>query len=500
MPTSDGANAGTGQGLPIAPGTLLSSPEVEGILATAYHAISEIGIEVPDDSLREAVLSETGKQQGSRIVFAREEIDGYLGRWRERNGLGEPGWPEAPSESLPGRERLSLSVMPYSHTYLDPFTDKHMPLTAARLKQAAQLLGTLHGGGVDATVPGHPADVPPDLQPIVQYKLGAQHNPAGGGYGWLGMPATAEYVLKMAEVMGDPITSTVVYVFSPLRLGGQELETAIALRGRLSRVHVGNMGSCGGTLPIFPKAALALAWAETIAGAMCIEALTGLPADWSGGIEPFDFRAQTIPFGAPEQMLYSRLGRDAAAWVRGQRPLGGSASLLTMAKRPGAQAAIEKAVAAALAVAWGCTGLGAAGSLSADEVFSPAQALLDCELRDLLSRVAAGVHHPEDTQDQVLEAIHDDVEAGTFATAETTLRHYRELNWFPRHLRREMLAGWRKLGEPSAVESARREACERIEGATWVLPEPQFSQLEAIYEEARRRLVGDRPAPFDELP
>lgn len=494
MPQPQNSNARATRGLPTSSDTLLSSSEVEGILASARQVISEIGIHVPDEVQRKQVLSQAGQARDQRVTFTTDEIDDYLRRWRERDGLGEPGWPEQPWEGRPRHDRLGLAVMPYSHTYLDPFTDKHLPLTAARLKQATQLLGTLHSEGVHATVPGHPVDVPPELQPIVQYKLGAQYNPAGGGYGWLGSPETADYVLVMAEVMGYPITSTVIYVFSPLRLGGQELETAIALRDRLSRVHVGNMGSCGGTLPIFPKAALTLAWAETIAGAICIEALTGLPADWSGGIEPFDFRAQTIPFGAPEQMLFSRLGREAAAWVRGRRPVGGSASLLTMAKRPGAQAAMEKTAAGALGVAWGCTGLGAAGSLSADEVFSPTQVLLDGELRDLLSRVAAGLGHPEATHERALEMIREGIEAGSFAAADTTLRHYRELNWFPQHLRREMLAGWQKLGEPSSVEGARKEACERIQGATWVLPEPRFSQLEEIHEEAQRQLAGDRPA------
>ena len=34
---------------------------------------------------------------------------------------------------------------------------------------------------------GHPVDVPGTLQPLFEYKVSAQLNPAGGGYGWMGL-------------------------------------------------------------------------------------------------------------------------------------------------------------------------------------------------------------------------------------------------------------------------------------------------------------------------
>jgi hypothetical protein len=437
--------------------------------------------------LRERVLAAGGRPSGNRVVFSRGEVDDYLRRWRERNGLHGPGGPRDDPWPYSRDTALGLAVMPYSHTYLDPFTDRHVPLTAVRLKDGARFLGTFHEARVDATVPGHPADVAPPLQPLLQYKLGAQYNPAGGGYGWTGPPASAEYLFCMAEVMGRPITAAVVYVFSPLRLGGAELETAVACRDRLRAVHVANMGSCGGSLPLLPKTALVLSWAEAIAGAMCVEAATGLPANWHGGLDPFDLRAQTIPFGAPEQVLLYRLTREADGWLCGGRPVGGSVPLLTMAKRPGAQAALEKTAAGTFAIAHGCIGLGAGGSLSADEVFSPAQLVLDCELRDWLIRAARGLDHPADRLEDAVATIREGVAAGSFAMLDGTLDHYREVWWFPRHLRREMLSAWEALGSPDAAETARREACERLEGATWVLPEPRFSRLEDLYDEARRR-------------
>ncbi len=446
-------------------------------------------IEVPDDDLRQRVLSQRGQARGTRIAFCHEEVDEYLRRWRERNGFGEPGWRAEVPWPYTRDTVIGLHVMPYSHTYHDPQTDQLVPLTAARVKEAVRILGTFWGENVHATVPGHPVDVPPALQPILQYKLGAQYNPAGGSCGWTSPAASAEYVYRLAEVMGQPITSAVVYVFSPLRLGGPELEAVIAHRDRLAEVHVGNMGSAGGSLPIFPRAALALAWAETIAGAMCLEALTGLPANWGGGIEPFDLRAQTIPFGAPEQLLFYRLSHEAGCWIRGHEPGRGGCSLLTMAKRPGAQAMLEKAAVAAYALSSGCTDLGAAGSLSADEVFSPVQLVLDCELRDWLTRVARGVRHAEDTAANAFELIREGLEAKRYAATDATLDHYRQLYWFPRHLRRQMLGAWRKTGCPTAAESARTEVLERLERATWVLPEPQFSQLEDIYDEACQKLT-----------
>jgi len=475
-------------GLPPPGEPMLTEAEAAAILSTAHTVIAGIGIEVPDDRQRESVLRRWGRANGRRITFPPDEVNAYLAEWRERNGFGEPGYHSETPWPLSSDTVLGLSVMPYSHTYLDPRSDQHLPLTASRLIEATRFLGTLRDDAVDATVPGHPVDVPPALQPLVEYKTGAQYNPQGGGYGWTGAPATAEHLFRMAELMGRPITTAVVYVFSPLRLGGAELETAMAFRDSLRAVHVSNMGACGGSFPLNPKTALALSWAETIAGAMCVAALTDLPTNWGGSVEPFDLRAQTIPFGAPEQTLLYRLSRDAGCWIRGGRPAGGHAPLLTMAKRPGAQAALEKTAAATLAVASGWTSLGAAGSLSADEVFSPTQVLLDMELRDWLQRVCQGVGFAPNAPDDAVRTIREGLERGSFTTSDETLDHYRQLYWFPKHLRRGMLARWQALGRPDAVDSARREAIERIEGATWVLPEPQFSELEDIYEQARRSL------------
>ena len=473
-------------GLPPPGHPLLSGAEAAACLEGAYEVIAEIGIEVPNEVWRRKVLAATGRERATRVCFSREEVDGYLRRWRERNGLGEPGWPDEAPWPYAQEPTIALSVMPYCHTYHDPRTDALVPLTAARALEATRFLGTFYGQGVHATATGHAADVPPALQPVLQYKLAAQYNPAGGGCGWFAPPGSAAFIYRMAEVMGAPIDWCVVYVFSPLRLGGEELGVTIAHRERLRVVHVGNMGSVGGTLPICPKAALALAWAETIAGAMCVEALTGLPANWGGGIEPFDLRAQVIPFGAPEQALFRRLSHEAGAWVRGQSPWGGGVGLLTMAKQPGAQAALEKGTVAAHGASYGITSLEAGGSLSCDEVFSPVQLLLDCELRDWLTRLAQGLEHPDDTPDRALHLIREGLAAGSFSATDTTLDHYRDVYWFPRHSRREMLGAWERLGRPDAVESARQEALDRIESATWVLPEPQFGQLEAIWEAARR--------------
>jgi hypothetical protein len=442
--------------------------------------VAQVGIRLPEDDLRRQVVRQAGHEAGDRVRFPPAETQGYLKRWRARH--------EADAPASGTRDRLGLSVMPYSHTYLDPAVGRLRPLTAEALKGAVQFLGTLHAEGVQATVPGYPVDVPAPLQPLMQYKLGAQYNPAGGGYGWLGEPATAEYVLAMAEVMGQPVRATVVFVSSPLRIGGAELRTALALKDRFEWLAVGNMGSCGASLPLRPQAALALAWAETLAAAQCLEALTELPVEWGASIEPFDMRAVTIPFGAPEQVLYYRMAREAGAWLAGRRAGAFGHPLLTMAKRPGAQAMLEKSAAAALAVAWGCDSLGAAGSLSADEVFSPTQLLLDRELRDWLAGCGLGPFAMVEGAEELVGEILQDAAGRGYMDAAATLESFREATWHPRYLRREMLGTWQAKGRPEAADAARNEAVERIQGASWVLDDARFGQLEAIYEEAQREL------------
>jgi trimethylamine:corrinoid methyltransferase-like protein len=458
---------------------LLTEAQCQAVLEAALTTVAQVGIRLPEEDLRRRVLAQAGQGAGERVRFSRAETEGYLARWRARHG----------GEAAAGPRRgLGLSVMPYAHTYLDPVLARLRPLTEQALKSATQFLGTLHAEGVQATVPGYPVDVPAPLQPLAQYKLGAQYNPAGGGYGWLGEPATARYVLAMAQVMGQPVRATVVYVTSPLRLGGAELHTAVALRDEFDWLAVGNMGSCGATLPLRPQAALALAWAEALGAAQCLEALAGLPVEWGGSIEPFDMRAGTIPFGAPEQVAYYRMAREAGAWLLGRKPSGFGHPLLTMAKRPGAQAMLEKAAAAATAVAWGADSLGAAGSLSADEVFSPTQTLLDRELRDWLAGCGVGPFALAREAGELVAEILQDATGHGYMDAETTLASYREATWHPRYLRREMLGAWQARGRPGAVDAARNEAAARIEGATWVLDDARFAALEGLYEEARREL------------
>jgi len=479
--TADEVHAMCGEGHRLAGGAMLTDRELEGVLDLALDVISRIGLEIHDHELREVAARGLGVPNGPRLTATRSQAEAYLASWRRRVDMRKSTEATGTAGEAP---RLGLGVMPYSHTYLDPRTNRHVPLTGVRLIEATRFLSTFPGDQLTSSVPGHPVDVPAALQSLFQYKTGAQYNPQGGGYGWLGPPRVAEYVLRMAEEVGHPITATVVYVDSPLRLGGHELRTAYELRHRFAEVHVGNMGSCGATLPLHPRTALALSWAEAILAGLCVEFLTGLPTDWGGTLEPFDLRAQTIPFGAPEQALYYQMGREASAWLTGNRPHAGHAPLLTMAKVPGAQAALEKGMSAALGVARGCTSLGAAGSLSADEVFSPAQVVLDLELRDWLERFAAGICRPEDEPADPLKAIREALSGRGFAAADATLDSYAALSWFPRHLRREMLDRWRDLGSPSAEETAREEAIERIEGAQWTLPEPLFGALEAIYAEA----------------
>jgi len=65
--------------------------------------------------------------------------------------------------------------------------------------------------------------------------------------------------------------------------------------------------------------------------------------------------------------------------------------LSTQAKRPGLQAGYEKALAGTLGVLTGCDDLHYAGVLSFDDIFSPAQLVADCELRDALAQLRLGI-------------------------------------------------------------------------------------------------------------
>lgn len=455
----------------------------------ALEVIATVGLEVPKESWRRKLEQAGASLSSSRVQFPPAMVEEFLSDWRELNHLPDPGWPEAPPPR-PVRGLLPCDVNIYPHHYVDLESDEIRPLTSEALIAFTGLVNQFANEGVRPATPGIPQDVPTDLQPIAQYRIGAQYSRGGGQCGWLAPPATAEYVLRMAEVMGTPIRYITVYNPSPLRFGGVELEVVLAFPGQFQSVGVGSMPCAGSTAPLFPKAAMVLALAEGLSAAIALRIITGLPVHWGAHIDPFDFRATNMVYGTPEMLLFHEMAKQVGAYYRGAFPTGGGHYIQTMAKQPGIQAAVDKAASAGFAVCCGADSLNSVGSLCFDEVFSPEQLVVDLEIRDWAARLGQGIEVEGDEPRQWVDLIRDGVVADSFLNSDETLEHYREVYWMPRLLDRTMLSRWLHAPEEEVREKAKRIARERMADDSYRLAEPQWSQVEEIQEEAQRRLLG----------
>ena len=156
--------------------------------------------------------------------------------------------------------------------------------------------------------------------------------------------------------------------------------------------------------------------------------------------------------------------------------------------RPGPQAGLEKGLAGTFGVMTGCNDLHYVGVMSFDDIFSPEQMVLDCELRDALEQLARGI--PPQAAAQWVDDIREGIGSG-YAGVDTTLDHYQDTYWFPRLLDRTT---WHTFqtgrGKPER-ERVREELRSRLDRYDYRPPQPAIQEVRRIFAEAWKRLGGD---------
>ena len=442
-----------------------------------------MGIEVPHPGLAARAHRAGLSESDGRIRLPRREVTAFLNETRGTDTRSR----RQPVRRRPGAE-LELYISQYPQQVHDPDTDRIVPFTAARLTEATKLVGALAGRGLIPQVPGCPVDAPSPLQVILQYRIAAENLPGGGEPVDPKALESLPYVMEMAEVLGRPIRSLPVYVFSPLKLAGESLTAAMAYESRLDSIGVSSMPAAGCTAPLRPGEAFALASAEVIGSALILRQCVKLSVHWSIGSHAFDLRGMAMSHGSPEALLFQMASHEVDAYFHG-RPWGPAVgNTHTLAKLPGPQSAAEKASTMTVGALLGATNFSCAGALSLDEVFSPIQLLADLEIRDHVQRLARGLDTTCDP-----DACLADVRAGVakgFVGLDRTLDEYRHLYWHPRLFERRFLGPWRSASEPGFSDVA-REMARELTAQYDYQPSPEVnSEIERIYRRAERELAG----------
>jgi len=461
---------------------LITHEQSARIHELAKQILSEIGLEVRQPEYQ-ARLQKAGLQvTGDRLHIPPAVVDEDVEEMRRsitshRHTL-----------KTPDSGRLSLSVSSYSLFVQDIELDRVLPYTSKRLVEMTKLVDSLADEGVFGAPPGIPVDLPPDLQPIAQYRIAALYARQGATPVDPTSARTARFLFDMAEVMGNPIHHLPVYIPTPLRLGGESLEVVMSCLDRLEHISISSMPSAGTSAPLHPFGALALAAAEVIGGMIAVKVLTGKPVTFSVNIFPADLREGSMVFGSPENMLFQMLGADFNRFY-GWEWEGVPNNIHVMAKVPDCQSAAEKA-AIMITGAWlGARHFSCAGTLSLDEIFSPEQLLADCEIRDWVQRGLQGIWSGEEVVSDWLEEIRQGVEGG-FMRLDSTLDYYRRQVWYPGRFLRGAIGSWMSQDQPRLSDRLRQEVRRRIAAHSFELDSERKKEIEKIYQSAQRAVLA----------
>jgi trimethylamine--corrinoid protein Co-methyltransferase len=467
-------------------GDFLAPGQAERIHQTALRILHEVGLAVALESAREEMAARGFRVCRERVHFEPHVVEECLAELRRRHMEGAQ--PAAQGQADDGKLYLSTGV--YAHHVHDLDADRIVPYTTEKLIEMTKLVDVLAERGVHSPAPGYPLDVPPPLQPIAKYRVGALYSHEGE---WPVDPISAAsipYVMEMAEALGHPMHSLPVYVFSPLRLAGESLLVAMRFRHRLESIHVSDMPSVGGTAPVLPFGALAMAAAEVLGAFVTLSVVTGLPVDFGIGLHAFDLRFGSMVFGSPEAYLYGQLNAEIsefyAPWRWRQRGQA-AAGIHVRANFPGAQAAAEKASLMTAGALIGARWFDGAGILALDEVFSAEQLLVDCEIKDQVQRLTAGLELGEEAADWV-EEVRRGVE-GSFMALDSTLDHYRSTYWHPQLFDRGFLASQGFEGRCQLAERARDAVRAYVARHEYELDRARRREVDRIWQRAVHDLV-----------
>ena len=283
-----------------------------------------------------------------------------------------------------------------------------------------------------------------------------------------------------------------MFPVSPLRLSGYEFDVTVRHAARWKRFWVTTYPMVGATAPVRLRSAWVLSLAEALGGAVTLHLVGGgKPVYISVGMFPFDLHTFGAVGGMPEcaWMFWA-----SAQVTRHYDPSAGYSMMLsTQAKRPGPQAGLEKGMAGAFGVMTGCNDLHYAGVMSFDDIFSPEQMVLDCELRDALEQLACGI--PPQDAEQWVEDIREGVSGG-YVSVDTTLDNYRDTYWFPRLFDRTTWHTFLANDGKTARERAREDLCSRLEAYDYHPPEPGIQDVRRIFADAWKELGGDPQARY----
>ncbi len=455
-----------------------STQQLGNIEEASLRILEEVGIAVLDEDIADK-LKHKFRFKGNRTIIDRKTASTFIDEERQKNGSK---FSEKPQAVDPSNTKIDVYMIEYSQWVHDIEIDKIVPFTTERLIEATKLLDML---GISGPA-GCPIDVHPAIQSVVQYWVAATYSRHGKRRIDPKALETLPYIIDMADVLGEPLKSLPIYVFSPLTLGCESLKCVMEYKDRLTNVGISNMPSVGCTSPINVGDAFALAAAEVIGSAILMREVIDTPINWWLGVFPIDLRTLAMVFGSPENFLFQLATSEVDAYFHGTEWYPAAGNIHTNAKLPGAQSCAEKSSLMTAGALLGARTFGSVGLLSLDEIFSAEQLIYDLEIRDHVQRLIQGIDGDCDPQ-RCLNDVIQGIEQKSFVALDTTLESYKDIYWHPKLFNRQFFPAWEGEGAKSNRQKAKAMIKELMSKYEYELDPKLQSEIDKILARAKSK-------------
>ena len=424
--------------------SLLGKVEIKKIEELSLNVLNNVGMKISNEKAINKLSSFSEVKIDKGRVYLKPElvikkVENYnqdnecISFWSKLENIDTDDVMRLPEKSPLYPFKPDFLISGHATHILDPYSKRIRPLLEKDCIDMTKFLDTLSfDTRIKAASPGNPCDLPTLLQPVARYKIGCEYSRYGGLVSPCENIKSAEYIYEMTQVMKKPFINS-MYVISPLRIEGNDFDKIIHFLNRKVPIAVSTWPMLGVTAPINITEAIIQTLAEVLGGYTILKLLSddGL-VGFKFRLHSFDMKSGSISYGSPEGCLLEMIASEVNKYY-------GNAHICLMnttAKGIGVQSGVEKFSSALLGVISQAHVLTDIGQLSLDEIFSPAQAVYDCEILNNVMRLVEGFNFEEGKIDSIKEAI---LSGNSYLSSEETLRGFREVYWMPDIFVRGML-------------------------------------------------------------
>lgn len=464
----------------------LSPAQLALLHEALLQILNEVGLACAHPRTVELVTASEGiRYEDGRLKFSPELVEAAIAQARLAGQKRQP------------TERVRVTAPWNCFNVIDMETDQVRASTAADCVEMLKLVASFNESGPP---PVYPCDLDERIQVLWLEKLGIELAPGFGGALVTHDPDTLRWIGELYAVVGRRYDAHYQYVVSPLTLDHAVLDLYWTFKDdpqvgawpSLCPIPVGGL-----TAPLTTSGLLAQGLAESFGGLIVAQRLGTAGPDTVPAlrVDFGDMRDLTVGYSLPENVMLQVLLRDVAEHFCGFRK--DDIYLNTNAKRPDAFAAVDRM---GYMLLLGLAGfrhfhLGA-GQMSMDEIFSPAQFILDMEMGRYVQQVLDGITWSGDAA-SITSTIRAGIAEGSFLALDSTLDMLPEL--FDSTLfRRSNVGKWRAAGEPTVAQAALARAQEAIASYRYELDPAMQRDLDRVFAKACQALGVDltsQPVP-----